>query len=83
MARDLSVCRLPLAIMPIALNADPYTLLWCCTAWLQELYANIIAGKATGRSFAFNDDGYKNMEVADEWRGFAVRTCCACGAFGC
>ena len=39
---------------------------------MQELYAKIIAGKVTGRSFAFNDDGYKNMEVADEWRGFAV-----------
>ena len=39
----------------------------------QELYAKIIAGKVIGRSFAFNDDGYKNMGVADEWRGFAVR----------
>ena len=37
--------------------------------------AKIVAGKATGRSFAFNDDGYKKMEVADEWRGFAVRPC--------
>ena len=37
----------------------------------QELYSKIVAGKIQGRSFAFNDDGYKNMNVADEWQGFA------------
>ena len=40
-------------------------------AYTQELYSKIVAGKVQGRSFAFNDDGYKDMRVADEWRGFA------------
>jgi hypothetical protein len=38
-----------------------------------ELYENIISGKLRGRSFAFNDDGYKNMNVAKEFRDFAER----------
>jgi hypothetical protein len=45
----------------------------CVRVCAQELYGKIVAGKVIGRSFAFNDDGYKNMNVADEWRGFAVR----------
>ena len=28
-------------------------------------------GKVVGRSYAFNDDGYRNMEVAEQWRKFA------------
>ena len=37
-----------------------------------ELYDNIIQGKVTARSYAFNDDGYRNPEVGVRWRKFAA-----------
>ena len=36
----------------------------------QDLYDNILSGKVRGRSFAFNDDGYRDMKVADKWQAF-------------
>eukprot|EP01052_Picozoa_sp_SAG31_P005935 SAG31_NODE_268_length_18767_cov_4.644900_11_plen_129_part_00 len=35
-----------------------------------ELYDNILSGKVRGRTFAFNDDGYRDMKVAKTWQEF-------------
>ena len=38
-----------------------------------ELYQKILDGSVTGRSFAFNDDGYKKADVAVKWKAFAAK----------
>jgi hypothetical protein len=35
-------------------------------------YEAILDGRVRGRSYAFNDDGYKNLEVATQWKEFAA-----------